>query len=204
MEESSLLGDALIYQGEERENNWICGIKQELETLGIDYMWKRGKENDKNSRKMVSQRCVDTERQGMDTIMREKKSLLPNSLKMSWQKEVYTSITTRESSRSIVWWRMGIWRLKGIRKNVEIGICPICRKEKESSHILRCDGMKMGREEILDKRSWNINPEIGIRKIAGCKNTEIWQKSGRYLSRYRGKWERMKKKNKCDDMSNLD
>jgi hypothetical protein len=27
MEESSLLGDALIYQREERENNWICGIK---------------------------------------------------------------------------------------------------------------------------------------------------------------------------------
>jgi hypothetical protein len=27
MEESSLLGDALIYRREERENNWICGIK---------------------------------------------------------------------------------------------------------------------------------------------------------------------------------
>jgi hypothetical protein len=47
---------------------------------------------------------------------------------------------------------MGIWRLKGIRKNVEIGICPICRKEEELSHILRCDGMKMWREEILYNR----------------------------------------------------
>jgi hypothetical protein len=28
IEESSLLGNALIYQREERENNWICGIKQ--------------------------------------------------------------------------------------------------------------------------------------------------------------------------------
>jgi hypothetical protein len=27
MEESSLLGDALTYQREERENSWICGIK---------------------------------------------------------------------------------------------------------------------------------------------------------------------------------
>jgi hypothetical protein len=28
MEESSLLGDALIYQRDEMENNWICGIKR--------------------------------------------------------------------------------------------------------------------------------------------------------------------------------
>jgi hypothetical protein len=28
----------------------------------------------------------------------------------------------------------------------------------------------MWREEILDKRFWNIDPEIGIRKMAGCKN----------------------------------
>jgi hypothetical protein len=61
MEESSLLGDALIYQREERENNWICGIKRELEKLGMGYMWRRGRENDRNSWKMVSQRCVDIE-----------------------------------------------------------------------------------------------------------------------------------------------
>jgi hypothetical protein len=63
---------------------------------------------------------------------------------------------------------------------------------------------EMWREEILDKRFRNCDPEIGIRKIAGCKNKEIWQKLGLYLSRYRGKWERMIKKNECDDMSNLD
>jgi hypothetical protein len=57
MEESSLLGDALTYQREEWENNWICGIKQELEKLGMGYMWRRGRENDRNSWKMVSQRC---------------------------------------------------------------------------------------------------------------------------------------------------
>jgi hypothetical protein len=97
----------------------------------------------------------------------------------------------------------GILEIEGIRKNVKIGICPICRKEEELSHILRCDGTKMWREEILDKRFWNIDPEIGIR-TAGCKNKEIRQKLGLYLSRYRGKWERMTKKNECDDMSNLD
>jgi hypothetical protein len=62
----------------------------------------------------------------------------------------------------------------------------------------------MWRKEILGKRFWNIDPEIGIRKIAGCKNKKMWQTSGLYLSRYREKWERMLKKNECDDMSNLD
>jgi hypothetical protein len=59
---------------------------------------------------------------------------------------------------------MRIWRLKGIRKNIEIGICPICRKEEELSHILRCDRTKMRREEILYKRFWNIDPEIGLQR----------------------------------------
>jgi hypothetical protein len=40
MEESSLLGDALTYQREERDNNRICGIKRELEKLGMGYMWR--------------------------------------------------------------------------------------------------------------------------------------------------------------------
>jgi hypothetical protein len=73
IEQSSLLGDALTYQSKEREGSWICGIKRELEKLGMGCMWRRGRENVRNSWKMVNQWCVDTQRQGMDTIMREKK-----------------------------------------------------------------------------------------------------------------------------------
>jgi hypothetical protein len=40
---------------------------------------------------------------------------------------------------------MGIYKLKFIRKNVEIGICPICRKEEELGHVLKCDGIRMQR-----------------------------------------------------------
>jgi hypothetical protein len=47
---------------------------------------------------------------------------------------------------------IGIWSLKGIRKNVEIGMCPIYRRAEDESLVLRCDGKKMRREEILDKR----------------------------------------------------
>jgi hypothetical protein len=54
---------------------------------------------------------------------------------------------------------MGIWRLKAIRKNVEIGICLICRKEQELSHILRCDGKKCG-----GKKFWIRDFGISIQK----------------------------------------
>jgi hypothetical protein len=42
--------------------------------------------------------------------------------------------------------------MKGVRENVEIGMSPTCLKEKELSHVLRCDGTKMWREEILGMR----------------------------------------------------
>jgi hypothetical protein len=48
---------------------------------------------------------------------------------------------------------MGIW------KNVEIGICPICRNEEELSHILRCDGTKCG-----GKKFWIRYFGISIQK----------------------------------------
>jgi hypothetical protein len=58
-------------------------------------MWRRGRDNDRNSWRTVSQRCVDIERKGMDIIMREKKSLiLFNSLKRVWQKEDYIYTAT--------------------------------------------------------------------------------------------------------------
>jgi hypothetical protein len=48
VEESSLLGNALTYQREERENNWICGIRRELDELCMGYMWIIGRENDRS------------------------------------------------------------------------------------------------------------------------------------------------------------
>jgi hypothetical protein len=37
---------------------------------------------------------------------------------------------------------MCIWKLKGVRGNIEQGICPMCSKEEDWSHIFRCDETK--------------------------------------------------------------
>jgi hypothetical protein len=46
---------------------------------------------------------------------------------------------------------MSIWRLKGVRGNIEQGMCPMCNKEEGWSHILRCDETKSWREDLVDK-----------------------------------------------------
>jgi hypothetical protein len=45
-------------------------------------------------------------------------------------------------------------------------------KEEDWSHILRCEETKIWRDDILGKRFKNVNEEICIRRIVGCKNKE--------------------------------
>jgi hypothetical protein len=65
---------------------------------------------------------------------------------------------------------MGICRLKGVRRNTEQGMCPVCNKEGGWSHILRCEEARSWREELVDKRFTSTEPEIGMRGIA----TKSW------------------------------
>jgi hypothetical protein len=57
---------------------------------------------------------------------------------------------------------MGIWRLEGVRGNMEQGMCPICNTEGGWSPILICEGTVSWREELENKRFTSIDPEIGI------------------------------------------
>jgi hypothetical protein len=50
--------------------------------------------------------------------MKEKRSLVfYKELKSSWQKKVYIEACTQEARRGIGWWKMGIWKFKGVRGN---------------------------------------------------------------------------------------
>jgi hypothetical protein len=72
--------------------------------------------------------------------------------------------------------KIDLWILMGVRRNNEPGIFVIYRKEEYLSHLLICEGTKMWRDEILDRRFKNIKVEICIRRKAVCKNIEQWQK----------------------------
>jgi hypothetical protein len=96
----------------------------------------------------------------MEASMREKRSLIfYNELKSSWEKKLCIEACTQEARRGTGWWKMGIWKLKGVRENTEQGMCHVCNKEEGWSHILRCAETRSWREELVDKRSTSIESE---------------------------------------------
>jgi hypothetical protein len=134
---------------------------------------------------------MDIERQNMEASMREKRSLIfYNVLKNNWEKKLYIEVSTQEARRGIGWWKMGVWRLKGVRGNTEQGMCPMCNKEEGWSNILRCEETRSWREEPVDKRFINFETEIEIRRIATIKDNDKLQKVGLYLSKYKEKWKK--------------
>jgi hypothetical protein len=47
-------------------------------------------------------------------------------LKNNWEKKFFIEVCSQEARRGIGLWKMGIWKLKGVRGNIEQGICPMC------------------------------------------------------------------------------
>jgi hypothetical protein len=85
-------------------------------------------------------------------------------LKSSCERENYIDICTFEEGKGIRWWKMGIWRLKGMRGKIDKGVCPVCRKEDGGSRILQCEGTRVWRDRWLERKFSSIHPEIGIKK----------------------------------------
>jgi hypothetical protein len=72
--------------------------------------------------------------------------------------------------RGMACWRLGIWKLRGSRKGVEKGTCPLCLGKENTKHILlECPETKTWRTEMLCKRRLDINEEVACRKIS-CTN----------------------------------
>jgi hypothetical protein len=42
--------------------------------------------------------------------------------------------------------------VEGVRRNSEEGPCPICSREKDWNHMLKCEGENIWRDNISDKR----------------------------------------------------
>jgi hypothetical protein len=75
-----------------------------------------------------------------------------------------------------MWWKLGVWRLKVVKRKNSHGICSVCRKEEESSQMLRCQGTKIWRDQILKKDFRNVYTEIGIMKLVGYTHKEQFHK----------------------------
>jgi hypothetical protein len=49
--------------------------------------------------------------------------------------EEYVMCCSRNDTRGIAWFRAGTWNLRGTRKGLEIGRCPLCSGEEDAMHI---------------------------------------------------------------------
>jgi hypothetical protein len=56
----------------------------------------------------------------------------------------------RETTREIIQWKVGGWRLKRVRRNSEQGICPACSTEEALSHKMKLKEQRFEAARFLD------------------------------------------------------
>jgi hypothetical protein len=56
--------------------------------------------------------------------------------KLGWGREEYTVCYTRKERSGLPWYRMGSWRLIGIRPGWKVGRCTLRREVENATHIL--------------------------------------------------------------------
>jgi hypothetical protein len=96
---------------------------------------------------------------------------------------------SRNDRMGTAWFRAGIWKLRGMRKGLEIGRCPLCNGEEDAIHIL----LKYPETRRL------FNEELAYKKIINCTNTVELRNLGRYLYKIKCKWENRIKELQLDD-----
>jgi hypothetical protein len=66
----------------------------------------------------------------------------------------------------LVWMKAGVWKLRGIRRGLEKGTCPLCRGNEDAKHtLLRCPETKKWRMQFINKKWLCINEELAHRKM---------------------------------------
>jgi hypothetical protein len=107
-------------------------------------------------------------------------------VKCEWGKDK----CTRKERIGVIWLKAGIWKLKGIRRGLEKGRCPLCLGEEDEKHILlKCKESKKWREEWVNSNWPSINEDLVYKKIVGCTNVNKIKLLGKYLFKVKCKWE---------------
>jgi hypothetical protein len=98
---------------------------------------------------MIVKRCNDIERQAK-TETREK--ICTYILEEEWGRGLYTSCYELNERNAVACFRLGMWKMRGLRKGAERGRCPLREEGKDESHILlKCKEMKGWTVTILQQ-----------------------------------------------------
>jgi hypothetical protein len=116
-------------------------------------------------------------------------------MKQEWEREEYIDCCNRNERRGMAWWRLGIRKLRGSRKGVEKGTCPLCLGKEDTKHILlECLETNDWRMEMLCERWLDINEEMVYKKVLSCTKNMMVKNIGKFLFRVKCKREGKVKK----------
>jgi hypothetical protein len=123
-------------------------------------------------------------------VFPEKSSLtLYRELNFSWGKKLYLECCSRKERSGIAWLIVGIWQLKGVRRNADKERYPLCLEEEDVEHILlECKETKHWRVKLIHDKWLNVNREVACRKIVKITNRTHIQNVGKYLDIVENKW----------------
>jgi hypothetical protein len=101
-----------------RFESWTKKMKEELESIGLAYIWNCQQEWDiRRLRRIIRGKCNDIERQNLFSIMSEKRSLVfYQEMKQKWGREEYIKLCSRNERNGLAWMKAGAWKLRGIRR----------------------------------------------------------------------------------------
>jgi hypothetical protein len=119
--------------------------------------------------------------------MREKKPLgVYWEMTKEYGRELYISCCKIKDRNAIEGFRLGMWKLRGLRKGAERGICPSCEVQENQSHILpTCREMKRWRQ-LFNKQRLKINKEIACGKLIRNTKTLELQNLENFLQKQSG------------------
>ena len=82
----------------------------------------------------VRRRCYDIKTQEIFTKMRKMKTLeFYNRIKVGWSREEYVLEGNNKSITGWSWYRLGLWKSRGGRRNFPKDKCPLCGGAPDSS-----------------------------------------------------------------------
>jgi hypothetical protein len=87
--------------------------------------------------------------------------------------------------------RLGMWKLRCKRRNVEKGEMLPINDDVNVAHILgllQCNETKKWQEQFLDNKWLHIHEEIAYKKIIGGNEITELNNLGKYLYRVKSKW----------------
>ena len=87
------------------------------------------------------------------------------------------------------WYKMGVWKLKNIRKNFEANKCPLCLEQENEIHIiLECKSTEELRERWIENRLVGGNRKLIVQKLLNSNNEKTRNNLGKFLYSVRNMW----------------